>query len=231
MVCFSGDMLRSRLPVALFALVVTSLAACHEAPPLPRDPASAEPRVWADTVWNAQQRASACARPGMPEGRGRVDVVLDPDGQVISADLSVAPYKDTPVGDCVLSVAKEMKLPASHRQMKTQLRVVVGHDTGSWLHPGELDRFDIDEQTRIAVLRMRRDCMRILPPDLHANLSFDPATGRVAEVDIESKSLGGVRPCMESKLREINVPAFEGDGNVRVRLSQVYDWHYSRSAY
>jgi len=167
----------------------------------------------------------------MPEGRGRVDVMLDPEGQVISADLSVAPYKDTPVGDCVLAVAKEMRLPPSHRQMKTQLRVVVGHDTGSWLHPGELDRFDIEEQTRVSVLRMRRDCMRILPWDLHANLSFDAATGHVTRVDIESNRLGAVRPCMEEKLSQIKVAPFDGDGNVRVRLSPVYDPHYSRSAY
>lgn len=85
--------------------------------------------------------------------------------------------------------------------------------------PGTLDRVAARRELRSVRLSIRENCARFLDPDLHADIVFDPATGKVKSVTLDSDRLGGVGTCVKEKLATITVPPFAGDGTMHVTLS------------
>jgi serine/threonine-protein kinase len=60
----------------------------------------------------AAARANACKHPGGPLGGGRVVVTFAPDGAVIKATVSGAPFESTATGACVASRFRDLHVPA-----------------------------------------------------------------------------------------------------------------------
>jgi hypothetical protein len=209
-----GAVAGARAAVAVCTIGATAvlLVACEEPKTAARPRDKSDVRAWEDESARAKTEAAKCARPGMPEGRGRVDMTFGPDGDVTSAAFVTGPYSGTAVGDCVLAIANGMRIPALGHPFRTELRVIVGADSGSWLRPGEVDRFGAREQMRVIRDEVMHECTRYpLEPGTRVVVTLDPKTGATTSAKITSENLGEVGKCIEGKYARVKIEPFNGD--------------------
>lgn len=60
----------------------------------------------------AASQARSCQQPGGPSGTARVKVVFAPSGEVDSASVDNPPFAGTPVGGCIATAFRALRVPA-----------------------------------------------------------------------------------------------------------------------
>lgn len=60
----------------------------------------------------AADQARSCQQAGGPSGTARVKVVFAPSGEVSSASVDHPPFAGTPVGGCIASAFRTIRVPA-----------------------------------------------------------------------------------------------------------------------
>lgn len=105
----------------------TKPPATTDTPPKPTETKTAEPAptptpasadiafdkgAAAAAVGGAKGAASGCKQEGGPQGNARVSITFAPSGRVSSASVEGPPFAGTPVGGCVASKFRGIKVPA-----------------------------------------------------------------------------------------------------------------------
>jgi len=186
------------------------MSACGATNPPPRAAAAVrfDYPAFSKEADRVRAEASRCRQPGQPEGRSSLSFVFEPNRPEPVVSFAYGKYQNTRVGDCVLALAKTIRVPhfdgAPHA---IGADVVLGEDDGP--PEGMFDRGSA-AQALYDVTTAR--CYEGPPVPIHLKITFAPdGTALRAEVDQPPSIVGtAIASCVEQQFRTARVRPYAG---------------------